>query len=225
MIPDCSDIFSRYEKLVAECDAVFAKVQSLHPDCVTCGKGCSDCCHALFDLTLVEAMYLNTHFAKNFKFGAERSAIVERAGDSDRRLTKLKRQANKDYEKGVRSANEILEEMSLARERCPLLNDDGACVMYDNRPITCRLYGIPSTIAGKAHSCSKSGFKKGVAYPSVQMEKIQDKLMALSYELQEHLKSRYDQLYTVLVPVSMVLLTQYNEQYLGIDVPKKEGAR
>ena len=43
MIPDLSPIFSRYEVLRAEADALFARVREAQPDCVTCKEGCSDC--------------------------------------------------------------------------------------------------------------------------------------------------------------------------------------
>ena len=59
IMPELTPVFTAYEALVAEADAVFARVGEMHPDCVTCKPGCSDCCHAMFDLSLVEAMYLN----------------------------------------------------------------------------------------------------------------------------------------------------------------------
>ena len=59
IMPELIPVFTAYEALVAEADAVFSRVNELHPDCVTCKPGCSDCCHATFDLSLVEAMYLN----------------------------------------------------------------------------------------------------------------------------------------------------------------------
>ena len=101
MIPDLSPIFSRYETLRAETDALFARVREAQPGCVTCKEGCSDCCHALFDLSLVEAMYLNRAFEAAFAHGPERSDILTRASESDRRLTRLKRElfrAEKDGE-------------------------------------------------------------------------------------------------------------------------------
>ena len=92
MIPDLSPIFSRYESLRAEADALFARVRETQPGCVTCKEGCSDCCHAVFDLSLVEAMSLNRAFEAAFAHGPERSAILTRASETDRRLTRLKRE-------------------------------------------------------------------------------------------------------------------------------------
>ncbi len=223
MIPNLSEIFAKYEALVAEVDAVVARVAERHPDCISCGKGCSDCCHALFDLSLVEAMYINRHFALAFGDGEARSNIVTRANEADRRSYKLKRQAYRDAQAGVDSST-ILENMARERLRCPLLGEDDLCQMYACRPITCRLYGIPTAIGGKAHTCGQSGFVKGEAYPTVHMDKIQDRLVALSQEIAVTVKSRFNELSGVFVPVSMALLTLYDEQYLGIGAPQKEKA-
>lgn len=218
---DLSAIFAKYEALVAEADALFERVRSLHPDCVTCGLGCSDCCHAMFDLSLVEAMYLNGKFAASFDFGPERSAILERASDADRHAYRIKRRMYRESEKG-RDPNELLAEAARERVRCPLLGEGDTCVGYAYRPITCRLYGIPTAIGGKGHTCGKTGFRQGERYPTVAMDKIQDRLAELSREIVTTIRSRYTELDNVYVPVSMALLTRYDDTYLGIGKPKKE---
>ena len=226
MIPDLTPIFERYEALVREVDSIFAKVDKACPGCVTCHSGCSDCCNALFDLSLVEALYLNRHFKQHFGYGPQRSAILSEAAKTDRVLTKLKR----DYFRSVRNrassatteeeARDILhgvmEKAAHDRVRCPLLGKDETCQMYDFRPITCRLYGIPTAIEGKAHVCGLSNFDTGHGYPTVHMDKIQDKLDELSMDIQKAVSSRFKELHTVYVPVSMALLTNYDEAYLGI---------
>lgn len=222
MTQDFSEIFARYEALVAEVDTVFQRVQEAHPECVTCEKGCSDCCNALFDLTLVEAMYLNHQFTTRYGFGPERSALVDRAGDVDRQLVKLKRKAHREVQEG-RDAQEILEEMARQRVRCPLLGESDTCEMYQYRPITCRLYGIPTAIGGKAHTCGKSAFEAGKPYPTVNIDRIHERLAEMSLEIRDAVDSRFKELHTVLVPVSMALLTKYDNDYLGIGTPKKEG--
>lgn len=224
---DFTPYFAKYETLVAEADAVFDKVAGQHSDCIACKKGCSDCCNALFDLSLIEALYINYTFGKSFGFGPRRSAILRAAADTDRHLTKLK----KDYFRIIRDSQgnpdgveKIMEEASRARVRCPLLleekEEDGnqrtVCALYAFRPITCRLYGIPTAIGGKGHVCGKSGFTAGKGYPTVHMDKIQDKLDALSLAVQTDLGSRFKELHKVYVPVSMALLTKYDETYMGL---------
>ena len=144
IMPELTPVFTAYEALVAEADAVFARVGEMHPDCVTCKPGCSDCCHAMFDLSLVEAMYLNARFIEKYDFGPERSRILENAGSVDRKLTRMKRDYFRELRdaKGSEDAMEhIMEEAAKARIRCPLLDSNDQCVLYDYRPITCRLYG------------------------------------------------------------------------------------
>ena len=53
---ELEEIFLEYEVLTAQVDKLFQDVQSKYPKEVACTKTCSDCCYALFDLSLVEAM-------------------------------------------------------------------------------------------------------------------------------------------------------------------------
>ncbi|QLA17423.1 YkgJ family cysteine cluster protein [Desulfolutivibrio sulfoxidireducens] len=207
--------FEKYQALLGEVDAVFAKVKAACPEAVTCGLGCSDCCHALFDVSLVEALYLNVVFNERFPKGPEREKILDLADRADRAHYKLKRKAFKAGEKGV-STEQILADLARERIRCPLLGDDDRCVLYDCRPVTCRLYGVPLEIGGKAHTCGKSGFVPGGAYPTVKVEMLQDRLFALSGELAAGIGSSYPLLADMLVPVSMALLTEYTPEYLGV---------
>jgi Fe-S-cluster containining protein len=193
---------------------VFKKVHEEHQECVRCRVGCSDCCHALFDLSLIEALYIKAQFDKIFKDSA-RALIIERANEADRAVYRLKRQAFKDHENG-KSENQILEEMAAQRIRCPLLNSDDQCDLYAHRPLTCRLYGVPTVIGDKAHTCGLSGFEEGKPYPTVKLDAIQRKLYDLSTELANDIGSRYPKLAELLVPVSMALLTDYTEEYLGV---------
>lgn len=210
---DFSEIFEKYEAIVAEVDAVFEKVKAEHGDCVTCSVGCSDCCHALFDLSLVEAVYLNTKFNERFE-GQQRSDILDRADEADRQTYRVKREAFKASRDGA-LASEIMEMVSKSRVRCALLNDEDKCDLYDFRPITCRLYGIPTAIGGRAHTCAKTGFEGGKQYPTVKVEKIQDRLMELSRELAESINTSYAQLSDMLVPLSMALMNTYDAEFLG----------
>jgi Fe-S-cluster containining protein len=107
--------------------------------------------------------------------------------------------------------------MARQRIRCPLLDEGEKCGMYEARPITCRLYGIPTVIGGQAHTCGLSQFEEGKQYPTVKLDNIQRRLYEISFELAQEIKSRYPKLGEVLVPLSMALLTDYNDEYLGID--------
>lgn len=215
--------FKQYRQLVEQVDAAFNEVKAAYNDCVTCKVGCADCCHALFDLTLVEALYVKNEFDRKIS-DVLRTEIVERANKADRKTYQLKRQAHKDQNAG-KSENDILEWMAVQRVRCPLLNDKDQCELYDSRPITCRLYGVPTVIGEKAHTCGLSGFKEGESYPTVKLDAIQRRLYDISSELAEEIKSRYPRLAEMLVPLSMALLTDYTEEYLGIKTAKSDAAQ
>lgn len=221
MALDFSRHFEEYEKLAAESDLIFRRVAETHPDEVRCVKGCTDCCYAVFDLTLVEALYLNHRFNQTFE-GEERSKILERADQADRAAYKVKRQAFKASEEG-KPSREIMEEVGKTRIRCPLLGDDDLCVLYEHRPITCRLYGLPLAIGGEARTCGRSGFAPGGSYPTVHIERIQDRLMEMSQALVADLNTKHSRMWDMLVPPSMALLTTYDETYLGV-VDESEGA-
>ncbi len=221
MIPDLSAIFARYEALVAETDALFSHIRTAHGDCVTCEQGCSDCCSALFDLSLVEAMYLNKAFTETVSHGRERSDVLTRASDLDRQATRMKREFYKLSKEG-KDPQEIMAEAARLRLPCPLLTEEKTCILYASRPITCRLYGVPMNINGHGHVCGKTGFAKGGQYPTVHMHAIQQRLDGLSRDIAIAVQSRFKELDQVFVPVSMALMTKYDEQYLGIGKAKKE---
>jgi Fe-S-cluster containining protein len=211
---DFNPFFKQYEALVRQADAVFAQVKKEYGECVRCKERCADCCHALFDLTLVEALYIKSKFDALF-LEEDRAALIERANAADRKIFKLKRRAFKEHEEG-RPEAEILEEMALHRVRCPGLNAADRCAVYEFRPITCRIYGIPTVIGGKAHTCGISGFTPGENYPTVKLDAIYQRLYEISFALAQAIESRFPGLPEMLVPLSMALLTDYTEDYLGV---------
>ena len=142
--------------------------------------------------------------------------MLDEANIADRQITRIKRQAVEDLQKGT-GENEILEELARKRVRCPLLTDQNSCTLYDYRPITCRFYGIPTAIGGVGRTCGVSRFKKGQQYPTVNLDRLHQQLQQISAEIVRDMESKYIKLADILVPLSMALLTLYDEEYLGID--------
>lgn len=222
VLPDLTPFFTRYETLAHQADALFARIRGQHSDLVACREQCSDCCHALFDLTLIETLYLNKKFPESIPNSAERDSILDRAATTDRQIARIKRKIFKDSKEG-RDSNEILAQVAGLAVRCPLLGDDERCLMYEARPITCRLYGVPTAIGGASRTCAKTGFLPGKPYPTVALDKIQARLADLSRELAADLGSAYTQLASMYVPVSTALITVYDAAYLGIGGIAPEG--
>jgi Fe-S-cluster containining protein len=220
---DFSTFFEKYKIIVESADKVFDQIKKEHSECVKCKIECSDCCHALFDLSLLEAIYISLMFREKFS-GAELDQLLEKANKSDRQIYKLKKDAYRDYKEG-KDETAIIEKMAEERVRCPMLNDSDQCDIYDFRPITCRLYGIPTAIGGKGHTCGMSGFIQGKSYPTANLDSIHQALFNISSELVKHIGSKYSRLSEMVIPLSMALLTVYDEEYLGIEnAEKKTGA-
>jgi len=214
MTIDFTPYFLRYEALVTMADAAFERVKAEFGECVSCRQGCADCCHALFDLTLIEAIYINNHFYRVHD-GEMRQKLLAKADQADRQVYLIKKRAYRNYREGT-DENEILAHLATERLRCPLLNDQNRCDLYEYRPITCRLYGIPTSIGGKAHTCGLSGFKEGTSYPTANLDAIHQRLYDISADLVASLQTSYRKMGDMLVPLSMALLTVYDDAYLGV---------
>ena len=218
MKDDLMPYFKKYEALVSKAEAVFKEVKSQFPDEVKCKEGCSDCCHALFDLSLVEALYINYCFNEKFE-GKEKADLIEKANKADRQIYKIKKKAFRSTQDG-KEQDTVVEEVGQERIRCPLLGTGDLCEMYAFRPIACRVYGIPQAIGGKGRTCGFSGFKPGESYPTLNHDIIHDQLISLSTALVQAIHSKYSQMAEILVPLSMALITDYNEEYMGISSEK-----
>ena len=46
--------------------------------------------------------------------------------------------------------NQRMKNFGLGKQRvkCPLLKDKKECILYDHRPIICRVYGVPFSLKG-----------------------------------------------------------------------------
>jgi len=152
-------------------DQAFARVAEAFPKEVACGSGCDDCCHAVFDLTPAEVLGLALAFRRLPR--AERREALRRADKAAGEFDKVARLALGQPEE------ERLEIFSRARIACPLLHQ-GRCLLYAQRPLTCRIYGIPVAGQGGGHACPRSGFDQGQSYPTVDWDMVQQALGDLS---------------------------------------------
>jgi Fe-S-cluster containining protein len=221
MREDIIPFYEQYEELISHVDTVFNQMKDRYPNCITCHIGCSDCCYALFDLTLIEAMYIHDKFFKLLN-DDQRNPILEKADDADRKIHVIKRNAFKASQEG-RTEQDIMHDIASEKIPCPLLDEDNhQCILYDYRPVTCRIYGLPTAIGGEGRTCGKTLFKEGTTYPTIKMDQIYDRLFAISSEWVSTLKTRYTQLSEILVPLSMALMNDYDDVYLGLKDPEPD---
>ena len=158
-------------ELRARCDAAFQQVSREHPRAVACKPGCDDCCHALFDLSPMETLALAIAFKQLPR--QERREALRRAEKAARIYDETARKVL------AAQGEERLKLLYQARVPCPLLKS-GRCILYEERPATCRLYGIPVAIQGNARTCHKARFKEGQTYPTVDWGQVNEQLDHLS---------------------------------------------
>ncbi len=98
---------------------------------VSCKNGCAWCCHQeVFGITH-EFLYLNDYVQKHLS-EADRNAVLERA-----------------REKVKISMNLSVEEQLKIRSACPFL-ESKSCMVYESRPMACRIY-----LSASVSSCKK----------------------------------------------------------------------
>lgn len=212
-------LFEPYESIVSRADEAFQQAKEEFPECIRCEPHCADCCHAVFGLFLIEAAFLKRDFDQLGE--EEREAALKRGRDADTALEKL--------EGTLRSFKNdpqmISYSLARARIRCPLLNDHNECVLYPYRPITCRVYGIPTRVRGVPRVCGKAGFKKGQEYPAFDLDGVHRELHQLSRELLEKAGGKDLEMSTLLLSVSKVIKTPFEELITGISGGSGTGTR
>jgi len=172
-----ASLFRSYELLADRADEAFRKTKDAHASKMACERYCSDCCHAVFGLFLIEAANLKLHF-DNLDLEKKKEALL-RCNETERGLKRLEKKLERYGHDPETQASILAKE----RIRCPLLDERNECVLYEHRPITCRVYGIPTKIQGKARACGKATFEKGVAYPVFDLDGVYRSLHGLSVEL------------------------------------------
>jgi Fe-S-cluster containining protein len=137
-----NDILNKYGLLLREVDGWFAGCVAGHPEEITCHHGCSECCRGLFDITLMDALYLKRGFDL-LEESIQEKSLIQAAGRLDALSTQWPEFTRPWILNHLPEAqwDEMMPEEDEAR--CPLLSDQGACLVYAYRPMTCRLNGIP----------------------------------------------------------------------------------
>lgn len=159
-------MFAKLLHLYQFVDQTMSMLFEKFPDEVRCGKGCTDCCNAVFDISYIEAANLLSHF---------RSLPPEVQDEILSGCNQAEAQWQKNFDSKTNPAT--------ARIRCPLLSDRGLCHCYTARPINCRTYGVPTVINGTAHVCGLSNFTRGNSYPTLDLAPLQRSLYEYSVEI------------------------------------------
>ena len=106
---DLSLFFSDYESLIKKIDTEVQNQPQKDP--IQCGKGEHKCCYEVFDLQLIEVIYLHSKINRHFT-SAQREGLIKRAVETYKKENML----------------------------CPF-NKGSGCEIYKMRPARCRIYG------------------------------------------------------------------------------------
>jgi len=123
-----------YKRILAQADAFFRSIMVSQPQNLQCGRGCSLCCYGLFEISSADIPILADGLSKLHPM--RRKKIVRRAAE----IMESSRHPNlrecSPAEKG-----KFFDRTSSTP--CPNLNDSGECMVYENRPLVCRTFGLP----------------------------------------------------------------------------------
>jgi Fe-S-cluster containining protein len=157
------NLLSKHQETRRRLDDRFRRIRVKYADRMQCGRGCARCCHGLFDVSLPDALCVAEGFKK--LSGRIQAEIAERASVIQQRLKSQNADFKPPYflDAGDQDGIDRLVE-SAAEVRCPLLDAENACLLYDNRPIQCRLEGVPMVDAedGLFGDWCELNFKEGV---------------------------------------------------------------
>jgi Fe-S-cluster containining protein len=140
---ELQSLLREYGSLLQRVDRWFARCSSRMPaGTIRCGEGCSGCCRGLFDITLLDACYLELGFRQLPE--ATKKAVLARVQDRFAVIQALWPDFSYPYLLNYRPEEEWDDVMPDEDETpCVLLDGEGSCLLYRFRPMTCRLHGIP----------------------------------------------------------------------------------
>ena len=123
-----------YKAILDRADLHFTEVMRTQPEKLACGAGCSLCCYGLFeigsgDVPVIAEGLEQLHPSRRKKIIRKALEIVE-----------------KSEHPNLRECSPEEKEAFFDRTQatpCPNLDDQGLCMMYEQRPLVCRTFGLP----------------------------------------------------------------------------------
>jgi protein tyrosine phosphatase (PTP) superfamily phosphohydrolase (DUF442 family) len=141
-IVDLSTYFAEYEALVQKIDEDVKEAGKTLGDILKCGLETDECCFQYFDLQLIEVIYLNNKMNKALKSDV-RSEVIHEAVEVSKKIRGIRRLLGEKGDDPDNADNTFIETYAKEKILCPL-NRDSKCLLYEYRPIRCRLYGVPN---------------------------------------------------------------------------------
>ena len=136
------EILEKYKNLLESIDSWFNSVQQRFSQSIQCRTGCSGCCRGLFDITLLDAAVVNHGYQQLTQ--TERQTIRTRSLARQIELQQRWPGFNSPFLLNGLPDSEWTVMPEEDEIPCPFLHDDGSCLIYAHRPMTCRLHGLPN---------------------------------------------------------------------------------
>jgi Fe-S-cluster containining protein len=128
---------------------------------VRCLRKCHECCASgFFDITLLDALHLRNNLKKLPTLIRKR--VIAKANEQLDILEKKGAFSRKDPLLKTLASIDSISRRS-AKMRCPALDENGVCLIYEIRPHICRIFG--PTVRGKRRAVRLEGcgyFKKDI---------------------------------------------------------------
>lgn len=211
------NILALYGQLLSSVDVWFHRCTFAAPEDIHCSNGCSHCCRGLFDITLLDACFLKSGFDK-----LEQGVQYKVADQARSRLEAIKaiwpefappftlnHRSDEEWEKIMPNEDDT---------PCVLLDENGRCLVYEHRPMTCRLHGLPLVDTGgeimDPALCSLNFVgKESLSLPHIRFEFIrlfQNELALFKVFTGELLNRQLNELDT-LIPAAILLSFDTNQ--------------
>ncbi|MBI3272997.1 MAG: YkgJ family cysteine cluster protein [Planctomycetes bacterium] len=135
-------IAAEYQSALGAVDRWFGRCIGCFRDQLRCGRGCTECCHGLFDIGALDALLLEDGLAA--LPAKERVDVEARGRDIAGHLlavlpaVRASGRLDAATEEAVDAAFEQVGPVP-----CPFLGPEGECRAYAHRPAVCRMQGAP----------------------------------------------------------------------------------
>ena len=118
-------------------------------DALPCRRGCSRCCIGPFAITILDHQELQQGLADLPEHSREEieSRASAQIANIEQRFPQL---AASPYLDQWTSSDVDALVTAFADVPCPALGEDGTCLVYAHRPLTCRMMGLPTEMEGLA---------------------------------------------------------------------------
>jgi Fe-S-cluster containining protein len=144
-------IVKKYSNFLNKTSEQFREASKKHG--VKCKRGCYECCSVgFFDITLLDALHLRASLKQ--VPAPIRERVIAKANEQLDALEKKKAFSRKDPLLKTLPSIDAISRRS-AKMSCPALGENGACLIYDQRPHICRIFG--PTIRGPRRAVRLEG--------------------------------------------------------------------